>query len=193
MALKWEANYRKRFSGEKSVAMCFNAEQDDVDKDIFLNIEQINLQGSTILDIGSGTGEQAIYLAQKGFQVTGIDISASAIEYARKFAQDSMVNVCFKVDNILASDLDGQFEIVIDRGLYELIAFENLEIYLATVKRLIKPGGWYILKTARLKRKIDAVKATSGLNIVKFEDTEYRTLDNRTVKAWILVAQKTLF
>ncbi len=191
MALKWEAKYRKRFSGEESESRAFLAVPERLDEDIYEAVLQINLPGCTVLDIGTGTGDHAIFLAQTGYQVTGIDIAASAIAFAQKNAASHKVNVSFIVDNILSSSLKGQYDIVIDRGCYELIAIENLEIYLASVMRLIKPGGWFVLKTARRKRRIEAVKLTTGLNVVKLDDAAYTTLDGRVVKARILVAQKS--
>jgi 2-polyprenyl-3-methyl-5-hydroxy-6-metoxy-1,4-benzoquinol methylase len=190
MALKWEANYRKRFSGDETVSKCFIAVPDTVDEDIYQVFDQINMPGCSVLDIGTGIGEHAILLAQKGYNVTGIDISASAIAHAQKNAIENNVNVNFIVDNILSSDLKNQYDVLVDRGCYELIAIENLEIYLANMMKLLKPGGWYILKTARRRRRVNAIKNTSGLTIVKLKDTVYKTLDNRTIKARLLVAKK---
>jgi len=56
--------------------------------------------------------------------------------------------------------------------------------------KLLKPGGWYILKTARRRRRVEAIKNTIGLTIEKLKNTEYKTLDNRTIRARLLVAKK---
>src|SRR5689334_1757350 len=45
------------------------------------------IQGS-VLDVGCGTGESALHLAKLGFEVTGLDASARAIELAQAKAKD---------------------------------------------------------------------------------------------------------
>lgn len=53
----------------------------------FQNILMQSIQhGNKILDLGCGTGEDALFLAKKGFSVTGVDISQKMIEIAEKKA-----------------------------------------------------------------------------------------------------------
>jgi len=49
------------------------------------------------LDVGCGTGTDAIFLAQKGFNVSAIDISEEAIKIAKAKAQKAAVNIDFKL------------------------------------------------------------------------------------------------
>ena len=59
--------------------------------------------GKTVLDVGCGTGEETLFLAQLGAeQVVGIDSSEGSIEYARQAARDAGIdNVEFRVDSVL--------------------------------------------------------------------------------------------
>lgn len=63
---------------------------------------QIDLLPSkgVVVDLGCGEGRNAILMAQKGLNVTGIDISEAAIERAKRLAQDSGVEVEFKVADL---------------------------------------------------------------------------------------------
>lgn len=70
-------------------------------------LELLNLpSGAAILDVGCGTGRHAVPLAQRGFAVTGVDISAGMLAKARQRAEQACVQVdwreadarCFKVD-----------------------------------------------------------------------------------------------
>lgn len=74
-ALKWEANYRKKYNLEKSGDIHFLAPQENLDADFEKHLGILNITKGDILDIGTGTGEQATFLAKKGFKVTAIDVS----------------------------------------------------------------------------------------------------------------------
>ena len=60
--------------------------------DAELIVEALGEPGS-VLDVGSGSGALAIRLAQKGFDVWGVDVSAEAIRQARKRVEDAGVSV----------------------------------------------------------------------------------------------------
>jgi SAM-dependent methyltransferase len=78
------------------------------------------------VDIGCGTGDNAIWLAQQGFQVLGIDTSEIAIERAKEKASKANAKCIFLVSNILKSQIEGApFGFVFDRGLFHV--FESDE------------------------------------------------------------------
>ena len=64
-------------------------------------VEQNVAPGSTVLDIGTGSGCIAIALALEGYKVTAFDISLEALSYARKNAERLGANVDFRQENIL--------------------------------------------------------------------------------------------
>src|SRR5437899_13030949 len=55
----------------------------------------------TVLDVGCGTGENAIFYAQNKFTVSGLDLARAAIDQARSKAKERNVNVDFGVGNAL--------------------------------------------------------------------------------------------
>jgi SAM-dependent methyltransferase len=74
------------------------------------------------LDIGCGTGTNSVWLAQQGFEVTGVDVAPLAVEQANKRAQAAEVTAHFVVGSVLQlSDLNGPFEFFFDRGCYHAI------------------------------------------------------------------------
>lgn len=74
------------------------------------------------LELGCGTGASAIALAQRGFDVTAIDLAPLAIERARQQAAEAHVSVNWIVGDVLAPpDLPGPFDFVFDRGCYHCI------------------------------------------------------------------------
>lgn len=79
-----------------------------------------------VLEIGCGTGSNALWLARQGFQVTALDASERAIEKAREKAARVDAECEFLVRDFLLEDTPGgPFEFVFDRGC--LHAFEKAE------------------------------------------------------------------
>ncbi len=58
-------------------------------------VESGQLQPCKVIDLGSGTASNCIFLAQRGFNVTGVDFAAAAIELGRKRAAEAGVQVVF--------------------------------------------------------------------------------------------------
>ncbi|MFY9727494.1 MAG: class I SAM-dependent methyltransferase [Bryobacteraceae bacterium] len=74
------------------------------------------------LEIGCGTGDNAIWLAQQKFDVLAFDASEVAIEKAREKAQQAGVQCSFRVADILKSDLqETPFGFAFDRGCFHTL------------------------------------------------------------------------
>lgn len=100
------------------------------------------------LDIGCGRGENAIMLAVNGCDVTGIDIVKGAISDAKEKAIERHVKVNFIVGNILQMDRlfrKGEFDIVIDSGLFHTMMDEERPVFARQVHRVLKKGGKYFM------------------------------------------------
>jgi len=79
-------------------------------------IESHAIAPGRTLEIGCGTGTNAIYLAQRGFDVVGIDISPLAVEKARANAQG---RCRFEtIDFLNETPPGGPFQFVFDRGCF---------------------------------------------------------------------------
>ncbi|WP_227378912.1 class I SAM-dependent methyltransferase [Haladaptatus halobius] len=101
-----------------------------------------------ILDIGCGTGENALFLASQGYSVLGIDASPRAIEKAREKAQTSNAagRVRFRIQNALSLDeLDEEFGVVLDCGLFHVFDDENRQTYVASLGNVVTPNGHVVV------------------------------------------------
>jgi methyl halide transferase len=94
------------------------------------------------LELGCGTGTNCVWLAQQGFEVTGVDLAPLAVEHAEKRAQAAGVTVHFLVANVLQlPDLTGPFGFFFDRGCYHAVRRTAPEQYAAAVARQLGSGG----------------------------------------------------
>jgi len=100
------------------------------------------------LDIGCGRGENAIMLAMNGCDVTGIDLARNAISDAKAKAIERHVKVNFVVGDVLQMDRlfrKGEFDIVIDSGLFHTMTDEERPVFSRQVHRVLREGGKYFM------------------------------------------------
>jgi SAM-dependent methyltransferase len=98
------------------------------------------------VDLGCGAGNYAIWLAGKGFEVTGIDSSPTAIGIAREKAEKLGVPCRFVVADLLGDlrGIDGRFDFGYDWELLHHIMPEDRETYARNVHSLMTPGAAYL-------------------------------------------------
>ena len=113
------------------------------------------LTGKTVLEIGCGTGTNAIELARRGFQVVAVDFVDEAIRTARKKARQAKLNVDFRVADAVKDDLGGPYDILFDRGTYHCLREENLKGFQDVVKRVTRSGSWWLSLAGNAKEKMD--------------------------------------
>jgi methyl halide transferase len=93
------------------------------------------------LELGCGTGTNAVWLAQQGFTVTAVDISPLAIEQAWRRAADAGVAVRWLTADLLEGpDLGGPYHFVFDRGCYHVVRRLDVQGYLRALRSATQPG-----------------------------------------------------
>jgi SAM-dependent methyltransferase len=94
------------------------------------------------IDLGCGLGTHSLWLARQGFDVTGVDVSALAIERARPMAAVAGVGVRFlKADLLDPPNLGGPYGFLFDRGCYHVVRAIDVRRYLQTLERVTQPGS----------------------------------------------------
>lgn len=97
------------------------------------------------LDSACGEGTAAVYLAQKEFDVTGIDFSEKAIEYAKARANKEGVNPNFLQMNALEIEkLAESFDFIFEWGLLHHLNPNNLQSYFEKINTVLAPNGLYM-------------------------------------------------
>lgn len=100
--------------------------------------------GRLALDIGTGRGHFAVYLARLGFFVTGIDLSENMISYARQNAACHNLDIDFQTGDAEELEFkDNTFDVVVSRNL--LWTLPSPDKALKEWRRVLKPGGTLVV------------------------------------------------
>jgi len=95
-----------------------------------------------VLDAGCGTGDNALFFAQRGQSVVGIDFVEFPIMEARRKAEELGVEAEFlQMDALELTSLDRQFDSVIDCGLFHVLSDADRGPYVAGLAHVTKPNG----------------------------------------------------
>lgn len=98
------------------------------------------------IDLGCGTGANAIYLAQKGFEVTGVDYAEAAIEKAMARAREAGVHVEFILDDLTnLRNVSGEFDFLLDYGVLDDLRLHQREPYVQNMLGLTHSRSRYLL------------------------------------------------
>ncbi|MDZ4663042.1 MAG: class I SAM-dependent methyltransferase [Pseudomonadota bacterium] len=99
------------------------------------------LQKGKVLDIGMGEGANAVYLAQKGMTVKGVDVSTVAVERANQLARDTGVSIEAK-----ATDLDLFLMGLMEYDSIIMTFFKpSVSRYYSEIIRALKQGGMLLV------------------------------------------------
>jgi SAM-dependent methyltransferase len=152
------------------------------------------------LEVGCGTGTNAIYLAEHGFEVVGVDVSPVAIENARARAHG---RCRFETVDFLSEAPPGApFQFVFDRGCFHTFDEDHERVRFAeNVARALSDGGvWLSLigstegpareggpPRRNAREAINAIEPS--LEILQFRSGEFG-VRGETLKAWVCLARK---
>jgi SAM-dependent methyltransferase len=100
--------------------------------------------GASVLDLGSGAGRHSVQLASRGFEVTGIDLSAASICRARQHAAPNLMFLRRDMRRPFgAKAFDVVFNLFTSFGYFEGQA-DHLKV-VRNIARALKPGGTLVL------------------------------------------------
>jgi cyclopropane fatty-acyl-phospholipid synthase-like methyltransferase len=112
----------------------------------FVRLADEGLLTGRVLDSGCGTGEHALLAASRGADVTGIDLSPTAIESARAKAASRGLEVRFEVGDALdLGRLGLTVDAIIDSGVFHVFSDEDRPRYVASLASVLRSGGMVYL------------------------------------------------
>lgn len=127
-----------------------------------------------IIDVGGGDSNLAETLLDLGFKnITVLDISANALERAKKRLGDKSSMITWIESDILEFENDNRYDIWHDRALLHfLTSEENLKNYVKLVKQHVMQGGYLIISTFSTKGPIKC----SGLDTRQYSEESIKEL-----------------
>jgi cyclopropane fatty-acyl-phospholipid synthase-like methyltransferase len=98
------------------------------------------------IDLGCGVGREAILLAERGFDVTAVDISPTAIGMAKEAATEAGVEVDFVVDDLTdLTEVTGVFDFMVDIGAFNDLNAEQRDAYVRNVLPMATANSQFFL------------------------------------------------
>ena len=109
-------------------------------------VESGRIKPCRAVDLGCGTASNVIFLAQHGFDVTGIDFSSAAIDLGKSRAAEKQVEVAFFQDDLTRLSRDyGKFDLIVDYGTFDDLTLSNRPKYIQNLLGLTHPGTQMVL------------------------------------------------
>ena len=161
------------------------------------------VQPARTLEIGAGTGPNALWLAERGFDVLGIDVAPLAVERANAKLNGRALRCRFaSLDFLSGSPPEDFFEFIFDRGCFHVFDEpEERARFADRVEVALAPGGlWLSLigSTAGGPREMGPPQRSArevvlaiepALEIVELRAAEFR---DHGAKAWFCLARRRL-
>jgi SAM-dependent methyltransferase len=137
------------------------------------------LSPGSALDVGCGTGDASIYLAQHGWQVTGVDFTPKALDKARAKAHGAGVPVDFvhaDVTHLSQAGIDAKFQLIVDNGCLHGMSDGDRDLYVREITAAAAPGAHLLI-----------VGAKPG-GPVRFLGLDQAEVERRFTPAWTLLS-----
>lgn len=105
-------------------------------------------EGGTILDVGCSVGLFATHFSKRGYTSIGIDFDQAAVDIARRISERDGGSAKFMVGDLSDSSLDiPPLDVALCFDIFEHLHDDELGVLLATLKRVLKPGGRLVFHT----------------------------------------------
>jgi SAM-dependent methyltransferase len=109
------------------------------------------------IELGCGTGSNTLWLAAQGFEVTGVDCAALALDQARRRSDTAGVTIRWVQADVLGTaDLGGPYCFLFDRGCYHCVRRDNgVDAYLRRLDQILAPGASAIVLAGNAREPRD--------------------------------------
>ncbi len=146
--------------------------------------------GKEVLDIASGEGYGSFFLSQSAQRVVGVDISPEAVLHATTHYLSAKVE--FLVGSVAAIPVPGEgvFDVIVSFETIEHVGADDQLAFLKEVKRLLKPGGVFIVSTPNKYLYSDAPNYKNEYHVREFYVEEFKAFLGNYFAHTVLLGQK---
>jgi cyclopropane fatty-acyl-phospholipid synthase-like methyltransferase len=119
----------------------------------------------TVLDVGCGEGKNAIFLAQKGFQVDAFDLSEAGIAKLKRLAAKEQVTLNAWVQDLRNFKFVTPYDVITSHGTLHFVTRAEWTAFIHQAKAATRPGGMHIIQifTNRIPASPDIAPFIRGL------------------------------
>src|SRR5215510_12701508 len=123
----WDTVYSRNFMtnwypNENIIRFCARL----IQKRLTYDEIEIKRKVNRVLDLGCGNGRHAIYFAREGMQACGIDISETAVKWAKDWATREKLSVEFRVGSVTQLPYpDRHFDVVVSHGVLDHVSMND--------------------------------------------------------------------
>jgi len=134
-------------------------------------------QASRLIEFGCGAGNLSVGFARLGFEVLGVDISPSAVAWARERVSALGLAIDFRVGNVVSlADDDSSYAVAVDSHCLHCLIGTDRGVFLRNTKRLLNPSGALIVNTMCQNgntHRLEGFDATTGVIVHSGIATRY--------------------
>jgi len=118
----------------------------------------LDLDGMAVLDLGSGTGRNSFYFADRGAHATGYEISDTALTFARGFASEAGLAIEYRKQDIGAPypAADASVDIALDVTSSNSLDEKGRAVHLSELMRVMKPGAYLFVRALSKEADVHA-------------------------------------
>jgi len=111
---------------------------------VLVRLADQGLIAGSVIDVGCGTGENALHVAARGQQVLGIDLAPTAIARARDKALRRGIRAEFEIADALdLRSLGRTYDVAVDFGLFHVFSDADRAVYERSLRDVLRPGARY--------------------------------------------------
>ncbi|WP_408011617.1 class I SAM-dependent methyltransferase [Pseudalkalibacillus sp. A8] len=135
----WDSFYEDR---EKGIPFFL----DVPDENLVEYFEKGLLESGRVLELGCGPGRNAIYFAENGCQVDAIDLSETALQWAKERAVKKQAEIYFIEGSLYDFEVEkGTYDIIYDSGCFHHVPPHRRISFLQLIRKALKPGGKFAI------------------------------------------------
>ncbi len=143
----------------------------------------------SVLDLGCGEGQDAVFLAKRGFDVTAIDNSKTAIEHLKELAKENKVSIKTKLCDIEKYEFKQEFDVVLAEASLHFLTKEKRKEVISLIKNITKKDGLNIVGVFDTRTTKKETKELRKWGIKLFSEDELL----KYYKDWKILLYKQFF